>query len=254
MAPGTPADLLHALRYVPLLQARGARVWCCVPRPLVPLVEASFRGVPCVDAQAAAGARWHVACMQLPGRFGTSLAGVPGQVPYLRAPAPAREAWQERRAAWSGRRKVGLAWSGSLAQVNNRNRAMPLRLLLPAARLPGVQCFSLQKGDAGPYSDADAGAAELVDLTAHWRDFGESAAMIGQLDLVITVDTAIAHLAGALGKPAWLLLPPNPDWRWLLDREDSPWYPTLRLFRRGCGEPRSAQVARVRAALARGEG
>ena len=92
-------------------------------------------------------------------------------------------------------------------------------------------------------------AGQLVDLTAAWRDFADSAAMVEQLDLVITVDTSIAHLAGALGKPVWVLLPPNPDFRWLLDREDSPWYPTMRLFRRGFGEARAAQVARVAGAL-----
>jgi ADP-heptose:LPS heptosyltransferase len=85
----------------------------------------------------------------------------------------------------------------------------------------------------------------LVNLTAEWNDFDDSAAMVEALDLVITVDTAIAHLAGALGKPVWILLAPNPDWRWLLEREDSPWYPTARLFRRGFGEPRAAQVGRV---------
>jgi ADP-heptose:LPS heptosyltransferase len=140
---------------------------------------------------------------------------------------------------------VGLAWSGSQAQINNRNRALPLSLFAPLLQRAGVQCFSLQKGDAGAWTDVAPAAQGLVDLTPHWSDFGESAAMIEQLDLVITVDTAIAHLAGALGKPAWILLPPNPDWRWLRDREDSPWYPSARLFRRGFGEPRSAQVQRV---------
>jgi hypothetical protein len=144
---------------------------------------------------------------------------------------------------------VGLAWCGTQAQVNNRNRAMPYSLLRPLARLPGLQCFSLQKGDAGPWTDVAPAARELVDLTHEWSDFGESAAMIEQLDLVITVDTAIAHLAGALGKPVWILLGPNADWRWLLEREDSPWYPTARLFRRGFGEDRAAQVARVLQAL-----
>jgi ADP-heptose:LPS heptosyltransferase len=110
--------------------------------------------------------------------------------------------------------------------------------------------FNLQKGDAGPWTDTSPDAAGLVDLTGGWTDFGESAAMLEALDLVITVDTSIAHLAGALGKPVWILLAPNADWRWLLEREDSPWYPSARLFRRGFGEGRPAQVARVRQALA----
>ena len=185
----------------------------------------------------------HVAVAELAGRFGTTLDTIPADVPYLRPPEAAREKWRARLAAWNGRKKIGLAWSGSPVQVNNRNRAVPLSLLLPLARLPGVQCFSLQKGDAGPHTDVEA--PELVDLTGEWADFGDSAAMIGQLDLVITVDTAVAHLAGALGKPVWILLPPNADWRWLLERADSPWYPTARLFRRDFGEDRAAQVRRV---------
>jgi ADP-heptose:LPS heptosyltransferase len=112
-----------------------------------------------------------------------------------------------------------------------------------------VQCFNLQKGDAGAWTDVAPEGRELVDLTGEWTDFGESAAMIEQLDLVVTVDTAIAHLAGALGKPVWILLAPNADWRWLQEREDSPWYPTARLFRRSYGEDRSAQVARLRHAF-----
>ena len=102
--------------------------------------------------------------------------------------------------------------------MNNRNRGVPLSLLEPFTRLPGVQCYSLQKGDAGGFTDVEIDPARLVDLTPEWRDFGDSAAMIEQLDLVITVDTVIAHLAGALGKPVWILLPPNADWRWLLER------------------------------------
>ena len=119
----------------------------------------------------------------------------------------------------------------------------------PLTRLPGVHAYSLQKGDAGPATDMPVADAGLTDLTPEWRDFADSAAMIEALDLVITVDTAIAHLAGALGRPVWILLPPNADWRWLLGRDDSPWYPTARLFRRDFGEPRAAQVARVVEAL-----
>jgi hypothetical protein len=242
-------DVLQCLRYLPRLQALGARVACVLPQEIVPLVAASFPEVECLPAGGAWQADFHVALMDLPGRFGTTLDSIPARVPYLQVPQDARARWRARLAPWSRQRKVGLAWCGSQAQVNNRNRALPLGLLLPPARTPGVQCFSLQKEDAGGWSDVAPAAGELMDLTGDWHDFVESAAMIEALDLVITVDTAIAHLAGALGKPVWIVLAPNADWRWLLEREDSPWYPTARLFRRGHGEGREAQVERVRAAF-----
>lgn len=238
-------DVLQMLRYLPQLQALGATVCGVFPRELVPLVEASFPGVTCLGPGRELQVQMHAALLDLPGRLGTTVATIPGAVPYLRAPAAARARWRGRLQPWARHAKVGLAWSGSQVQVNNRNRALPLSLLLPLMQRPGVQCFRLQKGDAGPWTDVTPAGGELVDLTGAWSDFGESAAMIEQLDLVITVDTAVAHLAGALGKPVWILLPPNPDWRWLRGREDSPWYPTARLFRRAHGEPRGAQVARM---------
>ena len=241
-------DVLQFLRYVPQIQALGAHVACVVQPELVPLVQASFAGVECLLPGRKLNVHTHVALLDLPGRLGTSLESIPAQVPYLQPPAAARARWQARLQGWSGL-KVGLAWSGSMQQVNNRNRAVPLSLLAPLWRQPGVQCFSLQKGDAGTNTDVRPAREELPDLTADWNDFGDSAAMIEQLDLVITVDTAIAHLAGALGKPVWILLPPNPDWRWLLGRDDSPWYPTARLFRRAAGEDRGAQVGRMLAAF-----
>ena len=215
---------------------------------LVPLVEASFDGVQCLHAGRNLTVHTHAALMELPGRLGTTLANIPAAGGYLRPPAEASARWQARLAQWAGKR-IGIAWSGSMAQVNNRNRAVPLSLLLPLVQQPGVQGFSLQKGDAGPATDTAVAGSDLVDLTGEWNDFADSAAMIAQLDLVITVDTAIAHLAGALGKPVWVLLAPNADWRWLLEREDSPWYASARLFRRAFGEPREAQVDRVRQAL-----
>jgi hypothetical protein len=170
-------------------------------------------------------------------------------VPYLRAPAEKVREWSQRMPSAQGRLRVGLAWSGSLKQVNNNNRAVRLSHLRPLMEMPQLQCFALQKGDCGAWTDIDPGPEQLVDLTAQWTDFTDSAAMIENLDLVITVDTSIAHLAGAMGKECWVLLGPNADWRWLQDREDNPWYPTLRLFRRAFGETRAAQVRRVVDAL-----
>lgn len=242
-------DVIQFLRYVPGLQQLGARVTCAVPTALIALVEESLPGVACLRPGTPLQVDLHAALLDLPRRFRTTLEQVPAQVPYLRVPADRRDTWRARLAPWQGRFRIGIAWSGWLRQVNNRNRAMPLSVLQPLLQAPGVQCFSLQKGDAGRFTDMPRDSDRLVDLTGDWRDFGDSAAMVEQLDLVVTVDTVTAHLAGALGKETWVMLPPNPDFRWLLERDDSPWYPTLRLFRRGVGEDRAVQVGRVMDAL-----
>jgi tetratricopeptide (TPR) repeat protein len=243
-------DVIHFIRYVPLLQADGASVTAVVQPELITLLE-GMPGLHCFKPGADdVVADWHVALLDLPMHYGTTLANLPAKVPYLQAPQPKVAQWRERLKPWDGKRKVGIAWAGSPVQVNNRNRSMPLSALAPLLDAQDVQCFSLQKGPGGSYTDMTPDAAKLIDLTHEWTDFSDSAAMIECLDLVITVDSAVAHLAGALGKPVWMLLAPNPDWRWLLEREDSPWYPTMRLFRRGFGEDRAAQVGRVVQAMA----
>ncbi|WP_298924888.1 tetratricopeptide repeat protein [uncultured Ramlibacter sp.] len=242
-------DVLQFLRYVPLLQQQGATVSCVVQPELAPLIEHSLAGVQCLGPQQRLEVDSHVALLELPLHLGTTMDSIPAAVPYLRARADTVAQWRERLAPWNGKCKVGIAWSGFQGQVNNHNRAIALSAWLPLLQMEGVQCFSLQKADAGPYSDIALPAGQLPDFTGDWQDFNDSAAMLEALDLVITVDTAIAHLAGALGRPTWLLLAPNADWRWLLEREDSPWYPTLRLFRRGFGEDRAQQMARAVQAL-----
>jgi tetratricopeptide (TPR) repeat protein len=242
-------DVIQFIRYARLMQDDGATVYAVVHPELAELIEGSMPGVLCLTPQRRFEADHHVALMDLPMHYATTLDTVPAPVPYFSAPARRALQWCERLQAWEGRFRIGLAWTGSPKQVNNVNRAVPLRELLAVADVPGVQCFSLQKMDAGELADLDVGAS-VVDLTGEWRDFADSAAMLQNLDLVITVDTAIAHLAGALALPVWVMLAPNADWRWLLDRDDSPWYPTMRLFRRASGELRSAQVARVVDALA----
>jgi hypothetical protein len=139
------------------------------------------------------------------------------------------QAWEDRLGRHD-RLRVGLVWSGNPKHDNDRNRSIPLRML---ARILDVDAtfVSLQKDprpdDRAPLLERP----EIVDLTTHLSDFGETAALVSCLDLVITADTSVAHLAGALGRPTWILLPYTPDYRWLLDRDDSPWYPTVRLFR-----------------------
>ena len=242
-------DVIQFIRYAPLLQQLGAEVYAVVQPELAALVEHSVQGVQCLMPERKFQVDYHAALLDLPLHLGTTLWNIPAQVPYLRAPANAEEIWRERLLPWEGKLRVGVAWSGSTRQVNNVNRAMRLSNFLPLTQIEGVQCFSLQKADVGALTDVVVNADQLVDLTGHWRDFIDSAAMLHNLDLIVTVDTAIAHLAGAMGKPVWLVLAPNADWRWLLDRDDSPWYPSMRLFRRAFKEARATQMERVTQAL-----
>jgi hypothetical protein len=243
-------DVIQFIRYATLMQEDGATVFGVVHPELAALIEASMPGVLCLTPQRRFEADFHVALMDLPMHYRTTLETVPAGVPYLKAPQDKALRWRERLQPWSRKFRIGLVWTGSPKQVNNINRAIPLRELISLADVPGVQCFSLQKMDAGELAELPPPtAAKLVDLTGEWRDFSDSAAMMQNLDLVITVDTAIAHLAGALALPVWVMLAPNADWRWLLEREDSPWYPTMRLFRRSMGESRAVQVERVARAL-----
>jgi tetratricopeptide (TPR) repeat protein len=242
-------DVIQFVRHVRDLQADGATVYGVVQMELIDLIEHSFPGVICVRSDRVLQADYHAALLDLPMHYGTRLDTIPAQVPYLRAPQDKVRAWGLRLPPAEGRMRIGLAWSGSLKQVNNNNRAIRLSQLDPILDMPGLQCFSLQKGDCGAFTDVAPDPARLVDLTHEWRDFTDSAAMIENLDIVITVDTSIAHLAGAMGKEVWVMLAPNADWRWLLGRDDSPWYPTMRLFRRDFKEPRAKQVGRVVQAL-----
>jgi tetratricopeptide (TPR) repeat protein len=223
-------DSLHFCRYVPLVAARGARVLLEVQQPLTRLLA----GLPGVAQVIAHGERLpefdqHCPLLSLPLAFGTDLASIPAPRAYLSADAAAVARWSE---ALGERRvpRVGLAWSGSVRHRNDRNRSVPLGTL---ARLlaPGVEFVSLQK----ELRTEDRKALRAIPALRHFEDemhdFADTAALVDCLDLVITVDTSVAHLAGALGKPVWILLPYAPDWRWLLEREDSPWYPSARLFR-----------------------
>jgi Flp pilus assembly protein TadD len=243
-------DVLQFIRYVPMLQRDGATVYGVVQPELVPLLEHAIEGFLCLTPGRDLQADYHVALLDLPLHYGTHrLEAIPADVPYLRAPQEHADRWAARLKPWATKFKVGLCWSGSQVQMNNRNRAVPLSQFQALLSLPGVQCFSLQKGDGGAYTDVQPSPEQLVDLTGEWRDFRDSAAMLQHLDLVISVDTVIPHLAGAMGRPCWVLLAPNADWRWLREREDSPWYPSLRLFRRSYGETRAVQVGRVVRAL-----
>lgn len=189
-------DVIQFIRYVPLMQADGASVFGVIPPGLVPLLAHSMPGLQCLTPERQFEVDYHAALLDLPMHYGATLENIPAQHSYLRAPQDKVDVWRERLSAWDGKLKVGLAWAGAKQQVNNLNRSVRLSQLAPLMNMPGVQCFGLQKGDGGPMSDAEPGPEQLVDLTTHWSDFADSAAMLQNLGLVITVDTAVAHLAG----------------------------------------------------------
>jgi tetratricopeptide (TPR) repeat protein len=227
-------DTLQFIRYVPMVAARGAKVIVEVPSELRRLVEPALG---CEVQVVARGSRlpdfeWHSPLMSLPLVFRTHLTSIPTQVPYLKtAPRLVAEFAHHFASPDKAGVRVGLVWSGSPRHTRDPQRSIPLPQLAPLTETRGATFYSLQKGPATPDLLEMPIDMNLVDLSGHLNDFADTAAALANLDLLITVDTAVAHLAGALGKPVWILLTHNPDWRWLLDREDSPWYPTARLFR-----------------------
>ena len=221
-------DTLMFARFLTLAKARGGRVLLRAQAELAGLLATC----PGVDAVLTPGDPLppfdlHVPLLSLPGLFRTALADLPGEVPYLRIPdqVPHRAALAQLLAPSAGRIRVGLAWAGSPAHGRDAERSLPPALLAPLAALSGVAWFSFHFGPG------TAPVPGLIPLAPHLADFSDSAYALGAMDLLITVDTALAHLAGALGVPALVLLHHFPDWRWLLGRADSPWYPTLRLYR-----------------------
>jgi tetratricopeptide (TPR) repeat protein len=224
-------DTIQFARYLPLLAARGARVILVAQDVLCPLLSGVSGVSACIPFSARSYPPFDMHCplMSLPLAFGTTLVTIP-PANYLPPIPPERiQAW-ETRLGPRHRPRIGLVWSGNPKQGNDRNRSMPLKTLTPLLAVDAT-FVSLQK-DPRPDDAALLGARlEIVDLTADLTDFVETAALISSLDLVITVCTSVAHLAGTLGRPTWVMLPYLPDWRWLLDRPDSPWYPSVRLFR-----------------------
>jgi len=185
----------------------------------------------------------------LNGTSDAAVTKIPANIPYLKADSALVEAWGARLGSANGRLRVGLAWAGLPSHQNDRNRSMTLSMLAPLARVAGVDFFSLQKGPASSQAANPPPGMRLIDFTADLKDFADTAALMAHLDLIIAIDTSVVHLAGALGKTVWTLLPFKPDWRWLSDREDSPWYPTMRLFRQKSRGAWSEVIERVTQAL-----
>jgi tetratricopeptide (TPR) repeat protein len=227
-------DTIQFCRYVPFAQARGAQVIFAVQDSLMRMMK-TLRPAILIRGQAGMLPEfdYHIPLLSMPLAFQTTLATCPAEVPYLRAEAGRVEKWREKLGAHGF--KIGICWQGNRKSVVEIGRSFPLRYFEEIAGIPDVRLISLQKYD-GTDQLADLPAGMKVETLGDEFDCGpdafvDSAAVMECLDLVITSDTAIAHLAGALGRPAWVVLKRVPDWRWLLDRPDSPWYPTLRLFR-----------------------
>jgi tetratricopeptide (TPR) repeat protein len=220
-------DALNFIRLVPQVSGRVGKVVVECQPELLQL----FANIPGVDRWIARGEALppfdcRIALPSLPRILGIRLQTIPNNVPYLKAPIAGIEYWR-KRIPKDGVKNIGLCWSGSVGKLLEHPRE--ISLFTPIAKIPGIRFFSLQKGPEGNQSPPEG--MELIDHTKELNDFADTAALIENLDLVISVDTSIIHLAGALAKPVWVLIPKYPDFRWLLDREDSPWYPTLRLFR-----------------------
>ena len=244
-------DAIQFVRFVSVLAAQGTRVVLECPRALAGLFE-SVAGVQrvIVRGDALPEFDWQVPLMSLPHRLGTTLDSIPASVPYLRPPAERQVPLPPPRGNRRATLRVGLAWRGNPHHQNDRRRSLPFAALEPLFAVPGVAFYNLQVPPTAEFAGEAAHQDRLHDLGNLIHNFSDTAALMAQLDLVISADTSVAHLAGALARPVWLLLPFAPDWRWLLKRNDSPWYPTMRLFRQPVPGDWTSVVRAVRAALA----
>jgi ADP-heptose:LPS heptosyltransferase len=229
---------------VPLVAGRGARVLLEVPATLQGLM-ASFADVAQVTSGKGQLPHFDLHCplLSLPLAFGTKIESIPANVPYLTVPSEYARNWKLTLGT-KRRPTIGLAWSGRQEHKNDHNRSISLRSLLKLLDV-NANFVSLQKDVRPDDAAVLKERSDLVHLGDKLKTFSDTAAIISNLDLVISVDTSVAHLTGALAKPIWVLLPFIPDWRWLLDREDSPWYPTARLFRQNARGDWSGVISRV---------
>jgi hypothetical protein len=223
-------DTIQFMRYAPLVAALGAKVILGVQRPLKE-VALSVPGVSLVlsDGEALPDFDLHCPLLSLPLGFETDLTTIPANIPYVWPYQERMEKWR-RRLPQNGRMRVGIVWAGNSVHLNDQNRSVPLARFATVLSVPGLDFVSVQK----EVSAAQAAILDehgVVQLGQEFEDFADTAAVVAMLDLLVAVDTSVAHIAGAMGKAVALLVPFSPDWRWLLDRTDSPWYPTMRLFR-----------------------
>jgi hypothetical protein len=244
-------DVLQFVRYLPAVKKLGGRVTFATRRYLFDLLR-EFPGIDeLVERDNVIAEHYDsvVPLMTLPRLMRTTLSTIPNQVPYLHAD-PGKAAHWKRRFSQSGV-KVGIVWAGNPKHPRDKTRSCTLRDFLPLLGVRGVRFYSLQFGKAMKQLETLPHGTRLENVGGELRDFSQMAAVMQNLDLVISVDTAAVHLAGAMGKPVFNILAADSDWRWMLDRSDSPWYPTMRLFRQAQHEDKTRVFAEVRRALRR---
>ena len=247
-------DSIQFSRYIPWVCARCTRVVIAADpllHPLIRQVQPALELVESWDRCPPFAA--YCPLSGLPRLHGTTLDTIPGEIPYLHADPARAEVWRARLQdlLQPGTRRIGISWAGRPTHNNDHNRSISLDAFAPIAGMDGISLVSLQKGPAQQAIANYFDRAALLNLGAEISDFVDTMAIIEALDLVVCVDTALAHLAGAMGKPVWILLPYAPDWRWLLGRSDSPWYPTARLFRQSNPGDWSSVVRRIAEALSK---
>jgi tetratricopeptide (TPR) repeat protein len=245
-------DTMQFVRYVPLVQQRGGRIVVECSAAAARLIR-SMSGVEVMvaggDVRVGAGVAVQCPLGSLPEVIGTTAGTIPEQVPYLRAQEADLARWGQRMALEPAGLRVGLVWAGSPHHAKDALRSIPLRAFDGLLAMEGVRFYSLQKGEAAAQARELAGGRRLVDWHKELTDFAETAAVVAGLDVVITVDTAVAHLAGALDKPTWVLLHDRPDWRWGHAGATSAWYPTMRLFRQARAGDWQGVITEVGASL-----
>jgi len=245
-------DVIQCVRFVPHLAQRAGKVIVCCQLQLRRLLTNTTGAAQCLAwGDALPKFDVHCALLSLPLLLGITQQSVTRSLPYLQPDENDVKRWRIELAGDRHPLKVGLVWAG---RSFPRNRSMPFAALAPLSQVRDASFYSLQKGEAALDARNPPHGFNLIDRTADLHDFADTAALIANLDLVISIDTGVAHLAGAMGKPAWTLLKHLPDWPWLLERTDSPWYPTMRLFRQtshGDWDSVVGQVAQALAALRR---
>jgi FKBP-type peptidyl-prolyl cis-trans isomerase 2 len=243
-------DTIQFVRYAPLVAAEGAGVILECQKELVPLLR-NVEGVQQVVACGEPLPEFDLHCplLSLPFLFGTNLDTIPAKIPYISVEPSLTQQWQEKISPDRAEFRIGLVWAGNPRYKFGHDRSCTLGVFSPLANFDHVAFYSLQKGEASAQAKNPPEGMKLVDLSDGIKDFSDTAAIIENLDLVISVDTAAAHLAGALGRPVWILLPFVSDWRWMLNRGDSPWYPSARLFRQPSPGDWESAIQQIQEAL-----
>jgi tetratricopeptide (TPR) repeat protein len=242
-------DAIMFVRYVPLVVARGANVLLCVRPHMRRLLDGMPGVTVSIPDDIGPMAQYKCPLLGLPRIFGTKIDTIPSDVPYIRAAPEWNEKWRGRIPR-DGRLNVGLVWAGGRDHAGDRARTVGFERFAALLGDPRVRYVSLHAELRDRDAALMAAHPDIVHFGPELQDFADTAGVISHLDLVISVDTAVAHLASAMAKPVWILLPFSPDFRWLLDRDDSPWYPTARLFRQPHLGDWESVIARVREALA----